>query len=184
MNLLIFRMFQLSPLVVFKRSQQPKLELHGREMAEEFCLKMSDFHVTFRDLLHAVSLRHGTNGFTSSPKEGMLKIFSPCKIQRLRPGLNPRTWVPKASTLPVDHRSRTYNLRQIFIDLKAVMLKNDSCKLCTPRPLSNTRCYFRSEGTYCLFFHSPATQQESVNKSINAVFQNTRVFGLLDSVQN
>ena len=39
-------------------------------MADEFCLKMSDFHVTFRDLLHAVNLRHGTNGFTSLPKEG------------------------------------------------------------------------------------------------------------------
>ena len=25
---------------------------------------------------------------------------------RIRPGLNPRTWVPKASTLPLDHRSR------------------------------------------------------------------------------
>ena len=75
MNLLIFRLFQLSPLVVFKRSQQPKEELHGREIADEFCLKMSDFHVTFRDLLHAVNLRHGTDGFTSPPKEGVLRIF-------------------------------------------------------------------------------------------------------------
>ena len=33
-------------------------------------------------------------------------FFSPWKIRRLRPGLNPRTWVPKASTLPLDHRSR------------------------------------------------------------------------------
>ena len=32
-------------------------------------------------------------------------FFSPWKIQRLRPGLTPRTWVPKASTLPLDHRS-------------------------------------------------------------------------------
>ena len=44
-------------------------------MADEFCLKMPDFHVTFRDLLHAVNLRHGTNGFTSLPKEGLLRIF-------------------------------------------------------------------------------------------------------------
>ena len=36
---------------------------------------MPDFHVTFRDLLHAVNLRHGTNGFTSLPKEGVLRIF-------------------------------------------------------------------------------------------------------------
>ena len=42
-------------------------------MADEFCLKMPDFHVTFRDLLHAVNLRHETNGFTSLPKEGVLK---------------------------------------------------------------------------------------------------------------
>ena len=46
------------------------------------------------------------NGFTSLPKEGVLRIFSPWKIRRLRPGLNPRTWVPKASTLLLDHRSR------------------------------------------------------------------------------
>ena len=74
-------------------------------MADEFCLKMPDFHVTFRDLSHAVNLRHGTNGFTSLPKEGVLKIFSPWKIRRLRPGLNQRSWIPKASTLPVDYRS-------------------------------------------------------------------------------
>jgi len=51
----------------------------------------------FRVLLHAVNLRHGTDGFTSSPKEGLLRIFSPLKIQWLRPGLNLRTWVLKAS---------------------------------------------------------------------------------------
>ena len=33
-------------------------------------------------------------------------FFRPLKIRRLRPGLNPRTWVLKASTLPLDHRSR------------------------------------------------------------------------------
>jgi len=59
-----------------------------------------------RDLLHAANLRHGTDGFTSPPKEGVLRIFSPLKIRRLRPGLNPWTWAPKASTLPLDHRSR------------------------------------------------------------------------------
>jgi hypothetical protein len=28
------------------------------------------------------------------------------KFRRLPPGANPRTWVPKASTLPLDHRNR------------------------------------------------------------------------------
>ena len=46
-------------------------------MAEEFCLKMPDFHVIFRDLLHAVNLRYGRDGFTSLPKEGVLRIFFP-----------------------------------------------------------------------------------------------------------
>ena len=45
-------------------------------------------------------------GFTSPLKEGVLRIFSPLKIRGLRPCLNPRTWVLKASTLPLDHRSR------------------------------------------------------------------------------
>jgi hypothetical protein len=32
-----------------------------------------------RVLLHAVNLRHGTDGFTSRPKEGVLRILSPLK---------------------------------------------------------------------------------------------------------
>ena len=31
----------------------------------------------FRDLLHAANLRHGTDGYTSCPKEGALRNFSP-----------------------------------------------------------------------------------------------------------
>ena len=61
----------------------------------------------FRDLLHAVKLRHETDGFTSPLKEGMLRIFFALKIRRFRPGVNPRTLVPKASMLPLDHRSRS-----------------------------------------------------------------------------
>jgi hypothetical protein len=44
----------------------------------EFCLN-ADFHGTFGDLLHAANLRHGTHGFTSLPKEGVLRIFPPLK---------------------------------------------------------------------------------------------------------
>jgi len=54
------------------------------------CLN-SDFHVTFRDLLQAVKLRHGTDGFTSPPKEGEVRIFFDLKIRRLRPDVNMRT---------------------------------------------------------------------------------------------
>jgi hypothetical protein len=81
------------------------MELWARNVWE-FCLS-AGFHVTFRDLLHAIKLQHETDGFISPPKEGVLRIFLPKKIQRLWPGVNPRTWVLKASTLPLDQRSRS-----------------------------------------------------------------------------
>ena len=65
------------------------MELHGREIADEFCLKMLDFHVTFRDLLHAVNLRHGTDGFTSPPKEVVLRIFFALKNPTASVGFEP-----------------------------------------------------------------------------------------------
>jgi len=85
-------------------TRRRKVELWARNV-QKFCLN-ADFHVTFRDLLHAVKLRHGTDGFTSPPKEGVLRIFFALKIRRFRPGANPPIWVPKASTLPLDHRFR------------------------------------------------------------------------------
>ena len=68
-------------------------------------------------LLHAANLRHWTDGFTSPPKEGVLRIFSPLKIRRIRPGLNPRTWVLKASTLPLDYRSSCFFYIRNFLIL-------------------------------------------------------------------
>jgi hypothetical protein len=80
--------------------------LRGREMFRQIPSTIQ-LPRNCRDLLHAVKLRHGTDGFTSPPKGRHAEdFFSPLKIRRLRPGLNPRTWVPKASTLPLDHRSR------------------------------------------------------------------------------
>ena len=54
-------------------TQRRKVELWERNV-RYFCLN-ADFHVTFRDLLHAVKLRHVTDGFTSLPEEGVLRIF-------------------------------------------------------------------------------------------------------------
>jgi hypothetical protein len=56
-------------------TQQQKEELWARNVQEYFL--DADVHVTFRDLLHAVKLRHATDDFTSPPKEGVLRIFSP-----------------------------------------------------------------------------------------------------------
>jgi hypothetical protein len=41
-------------------------------------------------------------------RKACLGIFSPWKIRRLRPDLNPRTWVLEANTHPLDHRSRCH----------------------------------------------------------------------------
>jgi hypothetical protein len=43
-------------------------------MAAEFCLRNISIHAR-KVLLHAVNLRHGTDGFTSLPKEVVLRIF-------------------------------------------------------------------------------------------------------------
>jgi len=56
-------------------TQRLKVELWARNV-REFCLN-ADLHVTFRVILHVVKLRHGTDGFTSPPKEGVLRIFCP-----------------------------------------------------------------------------------------------------------
>jgi hypothetical protein len=86
-----------------KRSWQWKVELWARMLSGNFAEMTTS--TPFSNLLHAVNLRHGTDGFTSPLKEGMLKNFSPLKIRQFQPGLNPRTWVLKASTLPLDHQS-------------------------------------------------------------------------------
>jgi hypothetical protein len=44
-------------------------------------------------------LRHGASGFTSHPKEGVLRIFIALKNPSPRPGLNPRPLGPVASKL-------------------------------------------------------------------------------------
>jgi hypothetical protein len=44
-------------------------------------------------------LRHGTSGFTSRPKEGVLLVFIALKNPSPRLGLNPRPLNPVASTL-------------------------------------------------------------------------------------
>jgi hypothetical protein len=40
-------------------------------------------------------------------------LFRPEKSWRLRPGLNPRTWVLKGSKLPLDHRSRFWDVTSL-----------------------------------------------------------------------
>jgi hypothetical protein len=72
----------------------------GREMLRQISSRIR-LTRNSRDLLHDSDLRHGTGSFTSPLKKGVLRNFFAIK----NPGLNPRTLVPEASTLPLDRRS-------------------------------------------------------------------------------
>ena len=63
-------------LYVLNYARDPSSERRkcGREKCPVILPKFR-LPLTFRDLLHAATLRHGTDGFTSPPKEGVLRIF-------------------------------------------------------------------------------------------------------------
>jgi hypothetical protein len=107
------------------------------------------------DLLHAVNQRHGTHGFTSLPKEGVLRIFSPWKIRQLRPGLNPRTWVPKATALtPRPPKPPTAVLGDVDLHWARILLSFLSTFLAVASPnilkLSYTNNTFLSSCNFCI----------------------------------
>jgi hypothetical protein len=62
--------------------------LRGREMFRQISPRIR-LPLHSRDHLHAAKLGHGTDGFTSPPKEGVLKIFSPLKISTPSVGFEP-----------------------------------------------------------------------------------------------
>jgi hypothetical protein len=104
-----FRGFQLSPQEapgVWSDASEPSSGRwnYGREMAEKFCRKWR-ISRHFWVLLHAVKHDMAQTALLPLRRKACWGFFAR-KMLRLRPGLNPRTWVPKASTLPLDHRSR------------------------------------------------------------------------------
>ena len=89
-----------------ERTQQRKVEMWARNCP--VILPKFRLPCKFRDLL---TCRKSTTWDRRLyfPSEGRrAEDYFALKIRRLRPRLNPRTWVLKASTLPLDHRSRTY----------------------------------------------------------------------------
>jgi hypothetical protein len=51
----------------------------GEKWPAKFSLTITTSMEIVSDFLHAAKLRHGPGGFTSPPKEGVLRIFSPEK---------------------------------------------------------------------------------------------------------
>ena len=71
---------------------------YGREMAGQFCLWFR-LPRKPRVLWHAAQICDMGYGFTSLPQGRHAVDFFARKIRRLRPGSNPRFWVPEASML-------------------------------------------------------------------------------------
>ena len=104
-----FRTLQLLPPGVphvwndASEPQQRKVEIWARN-CREFCRKWR-LPRHFWVLLHVVNLRHGTDGFTSPPKEGALRIISPEKSEGFG-----RVWTRELRyqrPARSDHRSRS-----------------------------------------------------------------------------
>jgi hypothetical protein len=87
--------FAVKCLYVRKDARDPSSERWncGREICPVI-LPKSRLPLKCRDRSYAANLRHGNEGRRAED-------FFALKIRRLRPGLNPRTWVLKASTLPL-----------------------------------------------------------------------------------
>ena len=75
---------------------------YGREIAENFA-ESGELRI-----LHAVNLRHGTDGFTSPPKERALRIFSPEKSDGFGRVWTRELGYQRPARSPLDHRSRSY----------------------------------------------------------------------------
>jgi hypothetical protein len=59
------------------------------EVNDEFGLRNIFAHTSKYFFTCRKVLRHGADGFTFRPKEGVLRIFNAFKTLRPRPGLNP-----------------------------------------------------------------------------------------------
>ena len=108
----VIKTFQLPPPGVphvwndASEPQQRKLQLWARN-CWEFCRKWRFPH-HFWVLLHAVNLQHGTNGFTSPPKEGTPRIFSPEKSDGLGRVWTRELGYQRPARSPLDHRSHSF----------------------------------------------------------------------------
>jgi hypothetical protein len=69
------------------------------DLVEKWPLNLAYEHLYARKvLLHAVNLRRGTDGFTSPPKEVVLRMFITLKNSSISAGIEPATLGPVAST--------------------------------------------------------------------------------------
>jgi hypothetical protein len=86
---------------------------------------MHDFHGTFIDLLHAANLRHGADGFTSPPKEGVLRIFFALKNPTASAGFEPANFGTKGQhATPRSPKPLKQGVTTVVINWLKIITKN------------------------------------------------------------
>jgi hypothetical protein len=107
---------QTSLLWLKQRHLVAKRRETGREVVAEFCLSVS-LSCLKRSLTCRKILVHRADGFTSPPKEGVLRIFSPLEVHRSRTGLNPLKSSPIVRTTtikpPITTKSNLTNVKKL-----------------------------------------------------------------------
>ena len=87
--------------------------IRGREMFQQIQSRIR-LPRNSRDLLHAANLRHGTDGFTSPPKDGVLRIFFALKNPTSSAGFEPANLGSKgqhATSRPPKPMNRIYGIK-------------------------------------------------------------------------
>jgi hypothetical protein len=113
-NLILVILIRPPETSVSKASRQPvaKQVKYGWEMAAELCRR--SIYRARGVFLHAVNLRHETDGFTSPPKKGVLRILSPLKSIVLSRVWTRKLWVQWQAHKPLDHRSPVYTTLKLW----------------------------------------------------------------------
>ena len=101
-----FPTFTTRCLYVHNDARDPSSERWncGREIVRQFCLN-SYFHLNLGLFNMPQIYDMGPTALLPLRRKACWGFFRPEKSWWLRLGLNPRTWVFKGSTLPLDHRS-------------------------------------------------------------------------------
>ena len=107
-------------------------------MADEFCLKIPDFHVNSGIFYIPYIYDKGQTALLPFRRKACWGFFAL--------GLKPRTWVPKASTLPLDHRSRYPRViaRQEEISKRKIQITPTELEPATFRILAQCLNYLNS----------------------------------------
>jgi hypothetical protein len=111
----------------------------GREMAGNLA-ESSDFHDNLGIFYMLQICDMGQTALLPLRRKACWGVFCSEKIRLLRPGSNPRTLVAKASTLPLDQRSR-YVMRWIHFKFRCSILISGKIIKEIPGPVaSGTPC--------------------------------------------